>query len=365
MADPLTFPDLISANRDQNAQDNVIHVQLSDGTTSIGVTGGALDVNIDNASIVVTAVDLDIRDLVHTQDSVLIGDGTATTLAIVAKDAVAGLTDTGIQLLGVRNDVLAPLGGTDGDYVPMQFNALGALYVTDTSSSLVDDSPFGIATDTVSASGYLADDTAPDSVDEGDIGLARMTLDRKQLFVLTDATTDSQRLAINASGEVGVVQATHDDLNANVTLQINDVDVSATVPVPISGTEAANSELNPIFVHNVDTVISGEEVHDFDTSASVGVDTADNHDYTAVGTFLLKSVIVAGAGSIKFEIINDATGTPATVAVGFLTARQGDTKQIFFDPPVEVATGEVIRVVRTNRQNATADVYSTIIGNDV
>lgn len=42
----------------------------------------------------------------------------------------------------------------------------------------VDDAAFGIAIDTVSAAGWLADQTAPDSVDEGDVGIARMTLDR-------------------------------------------------------------------------------------------------------------------------------------------------------------------------------------------
>ncbi len=35
-------------------------------------TAGALDVNITNASVVVTATDLDIRDLVYTQDSVAV-----------------------------------------------------------------------------------------------------------------------------------------------------------------------------------------------------------------------------------------------------------------------------------------------------
>lgn len=36
----------------------------------------SLDVNIANASVVVSATDLDIRDLAHTQDSVSLGDGT-------------------------------------------------------------------------------------------------------------------------------------------------------------------------------------------------------------------------------------------------------------------------------------------------
>jgi hypothetical protein len=55
-------------------------VRLGDGTnfltsTTVGADIG-LDVNLINASIVVTASNLDIRDLTHVSDSVKIGDGT-------------------------------------------------------------------------------------------------------------------------------------------------------------------------------------------------------------------------------------------------------------------------------------------------
>ena len=46
-----------------------------------------------------------------------------------AEDSEHTRTDTGNFVLGVRNDTLAALGGTDGDYVPFQMNASGALYV--------------------------------------------------------------------------------------------------------------------------------------------------------------------------------------------------------------------------------------------
>ena len=46
-----------------------------------------------------------------------------------AEDAAHTSEDTGNFILGVRNDTLAALGGTDGDYVPFQMNASGALYV--------------------------------------------------------------------------------------------------------------------------------------------------------------------------------------------------------------------------------------------
>ena len=46
-----------------------------------------------------------------------------------AEDSQHTDLDTGQFVLGVRNDALAALGGTDGDYVPFQMNASGALYI--------------------------------------------------------------------------------------------------------------------------------------------------------------------------------------------------------------------------------------------
>jgi hypothetical protein len=42
----------------------------------------------------------------------------------------------------------------------------------------VDDAAFGVAVDTVGAIGAMADETSPDSVNEGDVGIVRMTLAR-------------------------------------------------------------------------------------------------------------------------------------------------------------------------------------------
>jgi hypothetical protein len=56
--------------------------------------------------------------------------------------------------------------------------ALTALQLID-NPVLVDDAAFTPATSSVSMAGFQADETATDSVDEGDAGAARMTLDRK------------------------------------------------------------------------------------------------------------------------------------------------------------------------------------------
>ena len=273
-----SFPGLVSRDRNTNAQTNAIWVRLSDDTNALNFTGTSADVNVTN-TVTVSASDLDIRDLLYTQDSIAIWSNTAKdgsgtdyqpivdadgnlqidVLDVVpgvgatnlgkAVDSAGGATDTGVAALAIRDDALTTLTPADGDYVRLRTTSTGALWVSDTSSSntavLQDDAAFTVGTDYVNVGGYLADETAPDSVDEGDVGAARMTLDRKQLMVLADATTDSQRLAIDATG------------NAQVDLAA----VSVTA-VPVSKDSSANSETNPIYVYQTNQVISGNEVHD-------------------------------------------------------------------------------------------------------
>lgn len=72
------------------------YVRAGDDGTLIGHVSDALKTSITNASIAVTATDLDIRDLTHVSDSVKIGDGT-DFLAIDASGNI-GVTDAGGSL---------------------------------------------------------------------------------------------------------------------------------------------------------------------------------------------------------------------------------------------------------------------------
>lgn len=96
-----------------------------------------------------------------------------------------------------------------------------------TANTYKDDAVFSPSVDYATATGFLADDTATDSVDEGDIGIARMSLDRKQLMAgsyvddtaFTPAGANSYVVAIGAQadetspdsvdeGDVGAVRMT-------------------------------------------------------------------------------------------------------------------------------------------------------------
>jgi hypothetical protein len=272
-------------------------------------------------------------------------------------------------------------------------------------TAYVDDSAFTIGTDKVNAQGYLADETATDSVDEGDIGLARMTLTRIQLATIDDGA--GNRLTIDGSGYITsningtvTVDANGSDVTvdnaagaAAVNIQDggNSITVDGTVAVSsIGGTvtvsatdldirdldytldnveikDAAGDALGINADGSINVVVAGSggtKVHDYKT-ATPGAGASDNHDYTvSTGPFELSRVEWAGSGKIKVEVQVGPLASLVTKAVGF---SEKDSKDyIEFNPTLSVpATGTgTVRVIVTNRQGAAVDVYSTIMGTD-
>jgi hypothetical protein len=117
--------------------------------------------------------------------------GTSATHLGKAVDSAIGATDTGVAALAVRDDALSTLTPADGDYTHLRVDSTGAQWVRVTNgiAGLVDDAAFTPATSEVLPIGFQADETAPDSVDEGDIGCPRMSLDRKQYVIAHNETS--------------------------------------------------------------------------------------------------------------------------------------------------------------------------------
>ena len=113
-----------------------------------------------------------------------------------------------------------------------------------------DDAAFSVGTDHVSPAGYLLDDTGTDSVDEGDIGVARMSSDRIAYSRVQDghnaaqgATTDAA-VTTNTTGTIsgklrGLVAILADVWNS--TLQALRVTTGGVVIVSDSYTRPANA----------------------------------------------------------------------------------------------------------------------------
>jgi hypothetical protein len=149
--------------------DRKLHVSVQDalpaGSNAIGKL--AANSGVDIGDVDVTTVGT-------------ITPGTAATSLGKAEDAVAGSGDVGVMALAVRSDTAASTAA-NGDYVPLLTDSVGALHTRDTAS-LVDDAAFTPGTSRVLPIGLQADESATDSVDEGDAGTPRMTLDRKQIM---------------------------------------------------------------------------------------------------------------------------------------------------------------------------------------
>ncbi len=268
----------------------------------------------------------------------------------------------------VTNEIFVGLtDGTNG--VTVTGNALDVNASVTLETAYVDDSAFTIGTDKVNAQGFLADETATDSVDEGDIGLARMTLDRRMI-------TSSEQSGTWDIGTVTTLTGITNDVNIadggnSITVDAVDLDIRALDHVTI-GDSVRIGDGTEIMLVNADGSInvvvggsSGTKVHDYAT-ATPGAGASSNNDYTVVGTtFELSRVEWSGSGKMKVEIQTGPVAGLATVAVGF--SEKDSQGFITFDPVkvVPVTSTGTVRVIMTNRQGAAVDVNSTIMGNDV
>jgi len=183
-------------------------VALPAGTNAIGKLAPNSGVDIG---------DVDVTSIVP---------GTGATNLGKAEDAAHASGDVGVLMLSVRNDTAASTASDIGDYAGLITDSTGRLWcnVSNTvevashavtnagifavqldgfglaSLQLIDDPVFAddagftVATSKVFAVGFLADETSTDSVDEGDVGIARMTLDRK-IHVVNEETGATQRIA--------------------------------------------------------------------------------------------------------------------------------------------------------------------------
>ena len=99
------------------------------------------DVNVTQGTDpwIVSATDLDIRDLTNASDSVAVGSASAI-VDVLALDAAAAGTENGFMIGGIRQDAGGSPVSADGDFHPFIFNDDGELKCTsDLSSAVADD----------------------------------------------------------------------------------------------------------------------------------------------------------------------------------------------------------------------------------
>ena len=408
-----TFPGLVSRTRDVNSASNVIYVQLADnGGNGVTVTGNKLDVNatitgldtayvddsvfvigtdkvnaqgfladetatdsVDEGDIGLARMTLDRRMITSSEQSGVWDIGTVTTLTGITNDVSI---DDGGNSITVDGTVAATQSGTwvlgandgvdIGDVTINNAAGAAAVNIQDGGNSITVDGSVAV-TGTVAATQSGVWDIGTVTTLTGitnDVNIAdggnSITVDNATLSVVGGGTEATALRVTIANDSTGVITVDASDLDIRDLTHVSD-----SVQVG-DGTEIIQVNTDgSINVNVIDSVVETGETHDYDVGSAIASDATDNHDYAVANSvFLLKSVIVSGSGNVKAEIQVGPVASLVTKAVVFLNGRQGDTQQVFFDPAIEVpvASTGTVRVIRTNRQGAATDVYSTIIGYD-
>ena len=150
-----------------------------------------------------------------------------TSGAEYAEDSAHSTTNTGNFVLGVRNDTLAALGGTDGDYVAFQMNADGALYVDVANGGVLESAVDGLET---LLTGIDADTDAIKTA----VQLIDNAIDGSQMqvdVVAISAQSDGTYIGDIKFGEsLPAGSAAIGKLAANSGVDIGDVDVTSVIP---------------------------------------------------------------------------------------------------------------------------------------
>ncbi len=311
------------------------------GTT--GSAGPANAISVGGTESGGTFRELAVDSSGNLQVDIVSGGGTQ-----YAEDSVHTTGDTGTMALAVRNDTLAALAGTDGDYSALQVNANGALYVNveNITSTLTDDAAFTPASGEGLAAFAMFDDVTPDSVDEGDAGILRMSANRNLYSTIRDAAGNERGANVNASNEM-LVKATDSD----ALLTTIDADTS-TIAGAVAGTEMQVDVVTSALPTGAATAANQTTGNTSLGNIETAVQLIDNSIKADDAAFTLASDSVNMAGAIRDDTLSALTAiegdaVPLRVnSTGALhvTGAGGGTQYTVDDPnPTTVTMAGVVR----------------------
>lgn len=188
-----TFPDnepfnLAQYNGSSVGASNALHVQP--GTSAV------FQVQSNSANLATQTTLSSVLTSVQTIDDL-----------VSVEDAVAGSGFSGIGMLAVRQDAQSNLAA-DGDFIPLTIDSAGGLRVSIVAgagsggTSATDDAAFAVASGTGTPAMFMFDDVAPDSINEGDVGVMRMSANRVGYFTIRDAAGNERGVNVNSSNEL-------------------------------------------------------------------------------------------------------------------------------------------------------------------
>lgn len=205
----VTVTGTVTANL--SATDNTVLDNIDANTDSLAVVGGgteatALRVTIANNSTGVLSVDDNGATLsVDDGGGALTVDGSVTATLAAADNAVGRvkLTDgTDVaDVLDLTNSNPLTVAIVDGSGT--QITSFGGSGGT----SMTDDAAFTPGSGSITPIGALFDDVTPDSVNEGDGGIVRMSANRNLYVTVRDAAGNERGLNIDSNGALAITAA--------------------------------------------------------------------------------------------------------------------------------------------------------------
>jgi hypothetical protein len=203
---------------------------------------------------------------------------TARCLPKVERGPRAWLVGTlAVVLLGwIAVDAYAQGTGSSGFAIIRAYDGTNIINVGDNANSAlrvnvvagsgagvshVDDAPFTVTTDDIVPAGFMFDDASPDSVNEGDAGVGRMSANRNQYITIRDAAGNERGVNVTAANQLEVLAAANN-------LDIRDLAAATdSVTASLSSSSTANNDGAQVSV----TTTSGTVLASFSTRKAATV----------------------------------------------------------------------------------------------
>ena len=256
-----------------------------DANGAIAVTDGAGSLTVDNATLSVTGGGTEgtaLRvTLANDSTGVLSVDDNGGSLTI---DGTVGLA-AGTNNIG------------DVDVLTLPNVTIGTM--ANLTESLVDDAAFTPATSRVLPAGFTFDDTTPDTVNEGDIGAARMSANRNQYMTIRDAAGNERGVNVDATNRLSV-----------------SVDNTPTVTIGTLPNEGQQTMANSISVAiasdqaNVPVSQATASALNAQVVGSIAHDAADSGNPVKVGGVARTANPTAVAAGDRVDMFMDKVGKP-------------------------------------------------------
>jgi phage baseplate assembly protein gpV len=261
--------------------------------------------------------------------------------------------------------------GTDD----LAINADGSIN-TIVSATNLDIRDLAFATDKVDVSGSSVSVSGSVTVSDGGGSLTvdAVNLDIRDLVFATDKVDvsgssialDAPTLAalesVTVQNGAGASAVNIQDGGNSITVDANNLDIRDLTHVSDSvkigdGTDFLAVNTDGSINVKISDSSPGTAITSYNTVASVAGGANSTHTYTSTGNFYLTQVEASGSGKLKIEI--QVNGTTRFVQ---FNSTSNPNMSIQLSQPILATSGQTVTVIRTNRENQSQDVYSTISG---